>query len=71
MWRQRRKRNEYPFYLGFGDFWNGRKQGRYWKRMLSKSRRRGWKQGRAERDEPYSLYRGQRRYECECNYKCW
>jgi hypothetical protein len=46
--------------------WPGRKQGRYWKRQLSKSRRRYAKQmirfGRGK--EPT-------RYERECNYKTW
>jgi hypothetical protein len=69
-WRQRYKRGEYPWYVGFGCIWNGRKQGRFWKRMLSKSRRRSWKQGRPERGEDLS-YRGQRAYETECNYKSW
>lgn len=68
-WRQRYKRGEYAWYVGL--IWNTPGIGRYWKRQLSKSRRRAWKQGRWYRDEKFSGYRGQHAYETECNYKSW
>jgi len=69
-WRQRYKRGEYAFYLGFGQIWNTPGIGRYWKRQLSKARRRNFKQGRVERGEDIG-YRGYHAYQSECNYKSW
>ena len=61
-WRQLYKRGYYAWYLGYGNIWNGRKQGRFWKRCLSKARRRAWKD---------SHQRGLKHYESQCNWKCW
>jgi hypothetical protein len=44
--------------------WVGAHQGRYWKRQLSKARRRAWKQNRVEG-------RLVNIYESYCNYKGW
>lgn len=70
-WRQLEKRGYYPPWVTFGCVWNSRHEGRYWKRQLSKSRRRAWKQGRLERGETCGLYRGSKSYESTCNYKGW
>jgi len=52
----------------FMQIWPGRHQGRYWKRQLSKARRRAWK-------EEVFLGRGNPRglaaIERECNWKTW
>lgn len=42
--------------------WPSRGEGRYWKRCLSKARRRAWKDAHK---------RGLLRYERECNWKTW
>lgn len=70
-WRQRYHLGQYPPYIGFGCIWNTPGIGRYWKRQLSKSRRRSFKQGREWRGERDGCYRGQAAYERECNYKSW
>jgi hypothetical protein len=44
--------------------WSGPGVGRFWKRQLSKSRRRAWKQYGIE-GKPITCY------ENECNYKNW
>ena len=60
-WRQRYKRGEYPWYVGIGQIWNGRRQGRFWKRCLSKARRK-WRDNH---------HRGLLHYESTCNWKGW
>ncbi len=70
-WRQIQKHGGYPKWVGFGNLWNTPGIGRYWKRQLSKARRRAWRQGRADRGEDIGGYRGQHAYETECNYKSW
>lgn len=60
-WRNRMKRGEYPWYISFGQIWNGRKQGRYWKRLLSKARRK-WRD---------THHRGLAEIESTCNWKGW
>ena len=69
-WRQRYKRGGYPAYVHFGQIWNTPGAGRYWKRQLSKARRRNHKQGRPERGEDAG-YRGYHAYQSECNHKSW
>lgn len=47
--------------------------GKYWKRKLSKARRRNWKQGRPWRGETegQGLYRGFLSYQSTVNYKTY
>lgn len=49
-------------HASFTDRWSGRGIGRFWKRQLSKARRRAWK-------DPHK--RGLMNYEHECNWKSW
>ena len=46
------------------EIWVSAHEGRYWKRMLSKARRRAWKQDRIEG-------RLKNKYESFCAYKGW
>ena len=51
----------------FSEMWPSVGTGRYWKRRLSKARRRAWKQGR----DLWSPYRGQLGVEGEVNWRTW
>jgi hypothetical protein len=51
-----------PWWLSFSEVWNGVGQGRYWKRRLSKARRRAWKD---------SHQRGLAELESKVNWKDW
>jgi len=51
----------------FSEVWPGVGTGRYWKRRLSKARRRAWKQGRVVGNP----YRGQLGVEGEVNWRTW
>jgi hypothetical protein len=53
--------------ISFMQQWPGRHQGRYWKRQLSKARRRAWKNEILYNHRPRSVDR----YERECNWKTW
>jgi hypothetical protein len=48
----------------FSQMWPSPHEGRYWKRMMSKARRRAWKQ-RGIEGTPIN------KYESFCNYKGW
>lgn len=50
--------------VSFSQLWVGLHQGRYWKRQLSKARRRAWKQDSIE-GKPDN------KYESYCAYKGW
>jgi hypothetical protein len=54
-------------YLNCTCCWPGRGQGRWWKRQLSKARRREAKERIRGAQHP----RGSLRYETECNWKAW
>ena len=49
-------------HVTFTGRWGSRGEGRYWKRGLSKARRRAWR-------DPHQ--RGLLHYERECNWKNW
>lgn len=51
-------------HASYTQMWLGVGEGRYWKRQLSKARRRAWKQQGIE-GKPVN------KYESYCNYKGW
>jgi hypothetical protein len=51
-----------PWWISFSQTWGGRGQGRYWKRLLSKIRRRAWR-------DPHR--RGLAGIESRVNWKDW
>ena len=57
-------KEKYPW-VRYGMIWNGRGIGRYWKRQLSKARRRHIKAILMGQEHP----RIPKRYESECNWK--
>jgi hypothetical protein len=60
------------YHIRFTKTWgNNPGVGKFYKRRMHKSRRRAWKQGRWERDEKFSGYRGQTGDEGECNWRGW
>ena len=56
-----------PWYLTFSQTWGNRKSGRYWKRALSKARRRAWKH-ELMTGKPYNKIVG---LESEVNFRGW
>lgn len=55
----------------FSSVWPAEHIGRYWKRQLSKARRRFAKQICRDGERAYCHMQGLIRYETEVNYKTW
>lgn len=62
-WKHFGRKNRAP---SWSSQWPGIHQGRYWKRKLSKARRRAWKS-----EVLYGHYRSTAGIERECNWKTW
>ena len=58
--------------VSFSEMWGSAHEGRFWKRKLSKARRRAGKRlCRYGEDDLKMVERGVTQYESTCNYKNW
>ena len=63
--------NRIPSWGTFSQLWPAEHVGRYWKRQLSKARRRFAKQLCRDGERAYRHARGLAYYETQANYKTW